>query len=142
MRIQRNYGVKLFAVAALAATVAAPATQVASGIIRHNNKTMKLQGAVAVWNAAENQLRVALLPFVPTAAEITEIRRSGALFVAAERPRSDPSLWERAPFAVLIVEFEPGTTTVSLQRISHYRLEVSWLDRMRHETILRRSTTC
>jgi hypothetical protein len=139
MPIQRINPCKLLAAALLAGSLSA-ATHAASGTIRHNSKTMKLQAAVGVWNAAENQLRVALLPFAPTAAEITEIRRSGALFVAAERPSPDSTIGAHPPFAELVIEFEPGTTIASPQKITHYRLEVSWLDRMNNTTTMNRNS--
>ena len=115
-----------------ASAFALAAEHAASGAITHNGKTMNLRAGVAVWNAAENQLRIALLPFEPTAAEVREIRKSGAVFVAAERPSPNPSVWERPPFAELIINFAPGITTAGLQAVTHYRLDISWLDRMNH----------
>ena len=128
------------ALSAIFLTAAAlAATHSASGTIRHNTKTVQLQAAVAVWEPAESELRIALLPFVPSSQEIAEIRNAGAVFVAAERPSPNPALWDRPPFAVLVIKFRPGTSTATMQDITHYRLEVAWLDRMNHTSTLNRN---
>lgn len=45
------------------------------GAVIHNGVEMKVMGAVAVWDAGKTQLKVHLLPFVPTEEEIDLCRR-------------------------------------------------------------------
>jgi hypothetical protein len=63
------------------------------------------------------------------AARVASVEDTSAMFVAAERPSPDPSVWERPPCAELIITFAPGITTAGF---TQYGLDISWLDRMNH----------
>jgi hypothetical protein len=115
-------------------------THTASGTITQNGKTISLKATVAVWDPAEKELRIALVPFATTSQDVETIKGSGTLFVAVEKPSPDPGIWQHSPFAGLVIQFEPGTSAISRERVTHYRLIVSWLDRMNFAGTLNRNS--
>ena len=116
------------------------ASHSALGTITQNGKTVSLKAAVAVWDKSEKELTVGLVPFAVTSQDIDEIRESGTLFLAVEKPSPDPGIWQHPPFAELVIRFEPNTRLLSRERVIHYRLQVSWLDRMNHTSTLNRNS--
>ena len=115
-------------------------THSASGTITQNGKTISLKTAVAVWDPAEKELRIGLVPFAITSQDVETIKGSGTLFVTVEKPSPDPGMWQHSPFADLVIQFEPGTNSISPERVRHYRLIVSWLDRMNFTITLNRNS--
>ena len=102
-------------------------THSASGTITQNGKTISLKAGVAFWDPNYKELRISLVPFAINSQDIGTIEGSETLFVAIEKPSPDPGLWQHSPFADLVMQFEPGTSTISPERVTHYRLIVSWL---------------
>ena len=125
----------------LMVSAALPAeTHSASGTITQNGKTMNLKAAVAFWDPDYTELTISLVPFAINSQDIDTIEGSGTLFVAVEKPSPDPALWQHSPFADLVMRFDPGTSAISAERVTHYRLIVSWLDRMNFTVTLNRNS--
>ncbi len=116
-------------------------THSASGTITQNGKTISLKTAVAFWDPDHTELTISLVPFAINSQDIDTIEGSGTLFVAVEKPSPDPRLWQHPPFADLVMRFDPGTSAISPERVTHYRLIVSWLDRMNFTVTLNRNST-
>ena len=116
------------------------ASHSASGTITQNGKTVSLKAAVAVWDQTEKELTIGLVPFAVTSQDIDEIRGAATLFLVVEKPSPDPGVWQHPPFAELVIRFEPNTRLLSRERVIHYRLQVSWLDRMNHTSTLNRNS--
>ena len=116
------------------------ASHAASGTITQNGKTVSLKAAVAVWDKTEKELTIGLIPFAVTSQDVDEIRGSGTLFLVVEKPSPDPGIWQHPPFAELVIRFEPNTRLLSRESVIHYRLQVSWLDRMNHTSTLNRNS--
>ncbi|MCP5120034.1 MAG: hypothetical protein GY953_55265 [bacterium] len=103
-----------------------------SGTLTQDGKTVEIRSSIAVWDPAERQLRIGLFPFSVNRADVETMRKSGAVFVADDKPSPDPGKWEYPPFAELVIEFtEPGVGP-SPENVKYYALHVSWLDRMNH----------
>ncbi len=115
-------------------------THSGSGTITQNGKTISLKAAVAFWDPDLKELRISLVPFAITSQDVETINGSGTLFVAVEKPSPDAGTWQNSPFADLVLQFEPATSTISRERVRHYRLIVSWLDRMNFTGTLNRNS--
>ncbi len=115
-------------------------THSASGTITQNGKTISLKTAVAFWDPDYKELKISLVPFAINSQDMDTIEGSGTPFVAVEKPSPDPRLWQHSPFADLVMRFDPGTSTISSERVTHYRLIVSWLDRMNFTVTLNRNS--
>ena len=132
-------GLVLFLVVSVSVSLRGEAHS-ASGTVTQNGKTISLKAAVAVWDPDVKELRIGLVPFAITSQDIETIRGSGTLFVAVEKPSPDPGIRQHSPFVDLVIQFEPGTSTISPERVRHYRLIVSWLDRMNFTGTLNRNS--
>ena len=117
---------------------ALPGTE-AVGWITHNDKTLVLKSAVAVWNEGGKELRIALFPFEVEPHNIETAKQdSGPLRVALGKSSSTPHLWDYAPFAVLRLRFQPRPGVSVRGRVQSYLLEVSFVERKSHTASLNR----
>ena len=114
-------------------------THSASGTITQNAKTISLKAAVAVWDPAEKESKIGLVPFAITSQDVETMKGSGTLFVAVEKPSPGPGILQHSPFADLVIQFQPGTSAIIPEQVRHYRLIVSWLDRMNYTVTLNRN---
>lgn len=86
----------------------APAAQTApcSGTVTHAGQTMQVVAAVAVWDASKPGLKLTLLPFTPSAAEVERIRKDEAFFAVVEHAKqAGKNLNAQTPYATLSIEW-------------------------------------
>ena len=117
-----------FLALALAVAVGAQ-TYSASGTITHNEKTVTIQSASAVWDGEERQLTIGLFPFELSRKDVAELKKSAPLFLAVDKPSPDPQVWPSPPFAELVIELHPGAHALEPEAVKHYVLHASWIDR-------------
>ena len=116
-----------------------PGTE-AIGWITHNDRTLVLKSAVAVWHENAKELRIALFPFEVEPRDIETVKQdSGPLRVALRKPSPNLHLWDYAPFAELHLRFRPRRGVVVRGRVQSYLLEVSFVERKSHTASMDRT---
>lgn len=111
----------------------------AVGWITHNDRTLVLKSAVAVWHESAKELRIALFPFEVEPRDIETVQQdSGPLRVAFGKPSPTPHLWDYAPFAELYLRFRPRRGVSVRGRVQSYLLAVSFVERKSHVASINR----
>ena len=115
-----------------------PGTE-AVGWITHNDRTLVLKSAVAVWHESTKELQVALFPFEVEPRDIETAKQdSGPLRVALGKPSPTAHLWDYAPFAELHLRFRPRRGVSVRGRVQSYLLAVSFVERKSHVASINR----
>ena len=100
--------------------VAAPCLAQSTGTISENESVMEVKSAVALFDATEPVLRVVLLPFQPTAEEISKLQARDTMWIL-DKKSPDAKKWpEKSPFAYVELSWSDDKKTVGDPKTAYF----------------------